>query len=142
MGWNLDSLSLPGTLRNILPIPPPSAASFLDIDKDVVLPLLLPLISSISLPEVSQAVQQLVARQASEPQLENLSLNHTPKHDHKTKIEIELEQLEAKLRTVQLALEILTGTCATLPDPEPDMPANQEDEEEEGKSRRVENLIT
>ncbi|KAF9567834.1 ARM repeat-containing protein [Agrocybe pediades] len=120
-----------GTLRNIMPIPPPSAASTLDIDKDVVLPLLLPVISSISLPDVSQAVQTLVARQASEPQMENLSLNHTPKHDHKTTIEIELEQLEAKLRTVQLALEILTGTCATLPDPEPDMPANQEDEEED-----------
>ena len=39
------------------------------------------------------------------------------KTDHKTPSEIELERLEAKLRTVQLALEILTGVCATLPDP-------------------------
>lgn len=30
---------------------------------------------------------------------------------------MELEQLEGNLRTVQLALEILTGACATLPDP-------------------------
>ena len=31
---------------------------------------------------------------------------------------MELERLEGQLRTVQLALEILTGACATLPDPE------------------------
>lgn len=121
-----------GTIRNVLPIPPPSAASFLDIDKDVVLPLLLPVISSISLPDTSNLVQQLIQRQVSEPQIDNLSLNHTPKSDHKTAIEVELELLESKLRTVQLALEILTGTCATLPDPEPDLPTNQEDEDEEG----------
>lgn len=30
---------------------------------------------------------------------------------------MELEQLEGNLRTVQLALEVLTGACATLPDP-------------------------
>ena len=116
----------------MMPIPPPSAASFLDIDKDVVMPLLLPVISSISLPDTSNAVQQLTQRQASEPQIENMSLNHTPKSDHKTAVEVELELLESKLRTVQLALEILTGTCATLPDPEPDLPANQEDGNEEG----------
>lgn len=117
-----------------MPIPPPSAASFLDIDKDIILPLLLPVISSVSLPDTSNAVQQLIQRQATEPQIENLSFNHTPKSDHRTAIEIELEQLESKLRTVQLALEILTGTCATLPDPQPDLPANQEDEDEEGIS--------
>ncbi|KAF8910080.1 armadillo-type protein [Gymnopilus junonius] len=120
-----------GTLRNILPIPPPSTASFLDIDRDVVLPLLLPVISSISLPDVSTAVQELVQRQASEPQIENLSLNHAPKSDHKSAIELELELLESKLRTVQLSLEILTGTCATLPDPEPYVPVNENEEDED-----------
>ncbi|KIM47532.1 hypothetical protein M413DRAFT_439199 [Hebeloma cylindrosporum] len=52
---------------------PPSAASFLDIDKDV----LLPVVSSISLPDTSNVVQHLIQRQASEPQTENLSVNHT-----------------------------------------------------------------
>lgn len=120
-----------GTLRNVSPIPPPSAASFVDIDKDIVLPLLLPVISSISLPDTANAVQELVQRQALEPSLENLSLKHVPKSDHKSQMEAELEVLEAKLRTVQLALEILTGTCATLPDSEPDLPAGQEDEDED-----------
>lgn len=56
--------------------------------------------------------------QNSEPKIERSSLKNTPKSDHKSQSEIELERLEGKLRTVQLALEILTGVCATLPDPE------------------------
>ncbi|KAF9531883.1 armadillo-type protein [Crepidotus variabilis] len=117
-----------GILRNILPIPPPSAASFVEIDKDVILPLLQPVISAISLSEISNEVQELVQRQNSEPQLEKMTL-HTPKSGHKTEIELQLENLEGKLRTVQLSLEILTGACATLPDPTPDLPKDQEDPE-------------
>ena len=49
--------------------------------------------------------------------IENLSLQNTPKSDHKSQTELELERLENKLRTVQLSLEILTGACAALPDP-------------------------
>ena len=64
--------------------------------------------------------------------LENLSLKNTPKSDHKSIIEIELELLESNLRTVQLALEILTGACATLPDPGPDAPENEDDNNEDG----------
>ncbi|KAF8167406.1 armadillo-type protein [Crassisporium funariophilum] len=119
-----------GTLRNISPIPPPSEASLIDIDKDIVLPLLQPVISGISLSDATKAVQDLKYRQALEPQMENLSMNSTPT-DHKSSIELELQLLESKLRTVQLSLEILTGACATLPDPEPDAPANQEDNEDD-----------
>jgi hypothetical protein len=64
--------------------------------------------------------------------LENLSLKSTPKSDHKSTVEIELALLESNLRTVQLALEILTGACATLPDPEPDAPENGDDNNDEG----------
>ncbi|KAF9055965.1 armadillo-type protein [Panaeolus papilionaceus] len=120
-----------GTLRNIIPIPPPSAASFVDLDKEVVLPLLQPVISSISIQDVTNTVQELLHRQETEPQLEKMSLKHGPHTDHKTTIERDLEVLEAKLRTVQLALEILTGACATLPDPDPGLPADQEDGEED-----------
>lgn len=49
-----------GILRNISPLSPPSAASFVDIDKDIVLPLLQPVISSISLHDLSNAAQQSV----------------------------------------------------------------------------------
>ena len=45
-------------------------------------------------------------------------LKNTPALDHKSSDEIELERIEGQLRTVQLALEILTSVCASLPDPE------------------------
>ena len=100
------------------------------------------------MPEISTTVQELVQRlvsvrladsfmlliqpcQSSEPQLEKLSLKSSPKSDHKSEIEIQLETLEARLRTVQLALEILTGASAVLPDPEPH-PSTAEEENDEG----------
>ncbi len=81
--------------------------------------------------------------QESIPQLENLSLKNTPKSDHKTTSELELERLETRLRTVQLALETLTGMCATLPDPEvfgggSEADADAADGVDEGTSRLVE----
>ncbi|KAJ7916498.1 hypothetical protein B0H13DRAFT_363355 [Mycena leptocephala] len=121
-----------GILRNVSPIPPPSAASAIDIDKDIVLPQLQPVIASISLADASTSVLQLISQQEATPDIEKLSLKNTPKSDHKSPAEIELERLEGQLRTVQLALEILTGACATLPDPEPDMPSGQNDETEDG----------
>ncbi|KAJ2917874.1 hypothetical protein MD484_g2591, partial [Candolleomyces efflorescens] len=120
-----------GILRNISPIPPPSIASTVDLDRDVILPLLQPVISSISLQEVTSEVQGLLQRQATEPAIENLSLKHGPKSDHKSDIERQLEALEARLRTVQSSLEILTGACATLPDPEPDTSPDQDEDEDE-----------
>ena len=120
-----------GILRNVSPIPPPSVASTVDLDKDILLPLLQPVITSISLQEVSNNVQELLQRQAVEPPLEKLSIKGTPKSDHKSDIEVQLEALEARLRTVQLSLEILTGVSATLPDPENDASAEEEDDDED-----------
>ncbi|KAI6047851.1 ARM repeat-containing protein [Pisolithus marmoratus] len=109
-----------GILGNISPLPVPSAASHLD-----------PVISSISLDAAVQQVQELVARQASEPpEIEKLSLKHAPKSDIKSPTELELEKLENRLRTVQLALEILTGAYATLPDPVTEAEPSEEDGEE------------
>ena len=59
--------------------------------------------------------------------MEKLSLKGTPKNDDKGPAEIELERLERKLRTVQLAVEILTGVSATLPDPEPEDEQGEQD---------------
>jgi hypothetical protein len=57
-----------------------------------------------------------------------------PGSDHRSEIELALEKLEDQLRTVQLALEILTGVCATLPDPDFDAAANADgDDAAEGK---------
>ena len=58
------------------------------------------------------------------------SLKNALKTDHKSPKERALERIEARLRNVQLALEILTGVCATLPDPEPAAPGEDDTEEE------------
>ncbi|KAG6842438.1 hypothetical protein C0991_007568 [Blastosporella zonata] len=126
-----------GILRNLLPLPPPTAASFVDIDKDIVLPLLQPVISSVSLFDASTRTTELIAKQDSVPPIEKLSLKHTPGSDHKSAEEIDLARLEMTLRTVQLALEILTGLCATLPDP---TSQGSEKEVEEGGSDDDEDL--
>ena len=67
------------------------------------------------------------------PQIGTLSLKHTPKSDHKSPTELELERVENRLRAVQLGLEILTSVCATLPDSEvpPEDDGGEEEEEEE-----------
>ncbi|KAJ8596260.1 ARM repeat-containing protein [Rhizopogon salebrosus TDB-379] len=124
-----------GILSNVSPLPPPSAASGVDVSKEIVLPLLQPVVASVSLIESSALAENLVAKLALEPpQMEPFSLKGTPKSDHRSDTEIELERLENKLRTVQLALEILTGACATLPDPisgpqEGELDAEEDDED-------------
>lgn len=55
--------SLPGILRNISPIPPPSIAATIDLDRDVVLPTLEPVLNSIDLQEASQAAQHALDNQ-------------------------------------------------------------------------------
>ncbi|KAG6873848.1 hypothetical protein C0995_010460 [Termitomyces sp. Mi166 len=117
-----------GILRNVSPLPPPTAASFVDIDNDVVLPLLQPVISSVSLFDASAKALELVTIENSEPKIEKLSLKHTPGSDHRSKEEMELARLETTLQTVQLALEILTGVCATLPDPKIQTPEKEDEE--------------
>ncbi|KZT73305.1 ARM repeat-containing protein [Daedalea quercina L-15889] len=125
-----------GILRNISPIPPPSMAATVDVDRDIVMPTLEPVLSLIELPKASQLAQEQIAKEDAIPALEKLSLKHTPKSDHKTPSELELERLEHKLRTVQLALEILTGVCATLPDPDFDV-RNADGEAAEGEEEEA-----
>ncbi|KAF5352474.1 hypothetical protein D9756_005865 [Leucocoprinus leucothites] len=120
-----------GILRNISPLPPPTVVSLVDLDKDIIFPLLQPTISSIGIPDISVGAQELITAQSNEPQIEKLSLKHTPKSDHKSSTEIELEKIETRLRTVQLALEILTGACATLPDPDFGFATEDEADEDE-----------
>lgn len=107
-----------GILRNISPLPSPSAVSAIDIDRQIALPLITPVISSVSLLDVSRQVCDLISKPQVDPIADRPSLKHAPKADHKSPTEMVLDRVEAKLRNVQLSLEILTGICATLPDPE------------------------
>ena len=55
--------ALIGILRNITPIPPPSIAATVDLDRDVVLPTLEPVLTSIDLGEATQAAQHAIDNQ-------------------------------------------------------------------------------
>ena len=54
-----------GILRNISPIPPPSIAATVDLDRDVVVPTLEPVLASVDLQEASQAAQRALDKQVS-----------------------------------------------------------------------------
>lgn len=134
-----------GILSNVSPFPPPSAASGVDVGKEIVLPLLQPVVASVSLTESSALAESLVVKLALEPpQIEKLSLKNAPKSDHRSDAEIELDRLENNLRTVQLALEILTGVCATLPDPDPisEVQEDEPDAEDEDSDAEIEDDVT
>ncbi|TFY61535.1 hypothetical protein EVG20_g7018 [Dentipellis fragilis] len=118
-----------GILRNVSPLPPPSAVALVDLEKEVLLPILGPVVSSVSLVEATDAVNSIIQRQAENPPVQRSPSKNGPKTDHKTPEEIELERIEARLRSVHLALEILTGVCATLPDAEE---VEAEEDEDEG----------
>jgi len=75
-------------------------------------------------------IAECLAKANEPPPIEKLSLKHTPKSDYKSQIELDLEQSDNKLRTVQLALEILTGACATLPDLVSSISTDENDEED------------
>ncbi|KEP54669.1 putative ARM like repeat protein [Rhizoctonia solani 123E] len=108
-----------GSLRNISPLPAALNASAIDIDRSIALPLITPLLS-YSLDEAVGEVQKTLADPpAPPPQNNSLKFAKLPKSDDKSPAELVLERIERRLRVLQLSLEILTGVCAQLPDPEP-----------------------
>ncbi|KAF8274277.1 ARM repeat-containing protein [Lactarius quietus] len=107
-----------GILRNLAPFPPPSSIASIDLDKEIFLPALLLVVSSISLQEATDVVHGFVKVQSEKPEAGDRDPKHQPRPDDKSEEELGLERVETSLRTVQLALEILTGVCATLPDPD------------------------
>ncbi|QRV94785.1 ARM repeat-containing protein [Ceratobasidium sp. AG-Ba] len=130
-----------GTLRNISPLPATMNASSIDIDRSIALPLITPLLS-YSLQDAVAEVQSTL----TEPPvpLPNPSLKHAklPKSDDKSPAEMILERIERRLRVLQLALEILTGICAQMPDPEPieeEMVDEEDMEEMENDDEIIEN---
>lgn len=52
-------------MKNIEPIPPPSIAATVDLDRDVVIPVLEPVLSSVSLPDAAQLAHDLVSKEVS-----------------------------------------------------------------------------
>ncbi|KAI0299778.1 ARM repeat-containing protein [Russula brevipes] len=117
-----------GILRNLTPFPPPSSIASIDLDKEIILPVLVPVVSSVSLRGATETVRDLVLDQQARH--DESTPSQQQKSDHKSETELGLERVEAKLRAVQLALEILTGVCATLPDADLEIGADGEIEDE------------
>lgn len=110
-----------GILKNISPLPTMGPTPPEDLEKKVTLPLLTSLLD-YSLQNAANKVQDLVTAESlkeSTKPLKGCVNDSLPKPDHKTETELELELIEGQLRTLILALEVLTGVCANLPDPEP-----------------------
>lgn len=133
-------------MKNISPIPPPSNASSVDINAEVVLPLLTPVIQNVALDNISVQVLNLISRQSEETVVDKPSLKHTPKSDHKSEIQLELERIEETLRNIQLSLEILTDVCATLPEPQSspegeNMDNDADDDDNEDVSGTVQSFL-
>lgn len=118
-----------GVLKNISPLPL-AVASDIDIDTELVT-MLLPVLQATSLPEATARVPVLLAQLANEAGSDKPSLKNAPQSDHRSPAEIELESIENQLRTTQLALEILTAACATLPDPDVSKHDDEEDDKED-----------
>ncbi|KAF8527379.1 ARM repeat-containing protein [Hysterangium stoloniferum] len=124
-----------GVLRNITPLPTIIPASTIDVENTILLPLLAPQLS-LNLENITTSVGNLLEQLPDQDEIVNKpSLQHAPGSDHKTSAERDLGYIEENLRVALLALEILTGMCAKLPEPEPvtgDIPGSKrvaEDEE-------------
>jgi hypothetical protein len=59
-----------GILKNISPVPPPSPASAVDVDKEVVLPLLHPVLASLSLNDITNEAQEAISQLVSDIDLQ------------------------------------------------------------------------
>lgn len=65
--WGSFSVSDPhgyaGILRNLAPFPPPSSIASVDLDKEIILPMLVPVVTSVSLQEATETVRELILAQ-------------------------------------------------------------------------------
>ncbi|KAF8518620.1 armadillo-type protein [Gautieria morchelliformis] len=126
--WTALRVLVSGILRNIMPLPVIMPASAIDLDHTIVLPLLVPRLS-LNLEEVTASVMQLLqSLPEQDAPLTNPSLEHVPRSDHKTSSQVELGYVEETLRITLLALEILTGICAKLPEPDTTLDEDSPDE--------------
>jgi len=118
-----------------MPLPVLMPASAIDVDGTIVLPFLLPLLSH-DLAASATKVQSLLLEQEN-PAIAKQApvLKNGAKSDHKSTADIEFEWIETEIRTVKLALELITAICAELPEPDDadeETIEEEEEEEEEG----------
>lgn len=111
-----------------MPLPPLVPAAQIDLDRSIILPFLVPRIK-LNLSHATESVTEILESQQDDT--EKIQRKPIPgaASDHKSESEMKLEKIEAELRVIKLALELITAICAELPDPED----NEDEEIEEGE---------
>ncbi|KAF8323967.1 hypothetical protein DL93DRAFT_2049554 [Clavulina sp. PMI_390] len=117
-----------GILKNVSPLPKSSSIAEVDLNRTVILPLFVPLLG-VDITSAANTAYTIASKPTDPIPPE---LRHTPKSDHRTADDKELERIETQLLTVQLCLEILTGICASLPDMDLEL-----DIDKDGKNRQT-----
>ncbi|PVG00960.1 ARM repeat-containing protein [Serendipita vermifera] len=121
-----------GILRNILPLPSLMQASTIDVDRTVILPFLLPILPPNLMDHVTQVQGLLVMQENEAIGKQQPILKNGAKSDHRSHAELELDRIESELRVLRMTIELITGICAELPEPDDDTEViSDEDEDEE-----------
>ncbi|KAG9041973.1 hypothetical protein FS837_011509 [Tulasnella sp. UAMH 9824] len=129
-----------GILKNISPLPTMGPTPPEDLDKKITLPLLVSLLDYSPL-NAANRVQELITAEdlkQNSKVLKGCVNDSMPKSDHQSETELELESIESQLRTLILGLEVLTGVCANLPDPEPEVVEEVDMDEEDNDDEVIE----
>jgi hypothetical protein len=113
-------------------------ASTVDIDRTVILPFLLPILPANLMDHVTQVQALLVMQENEVIGKQQPILKNGAKSDHRSHAELELERIESELRVLKMAIELITGICAELPEPDDDAEVvSDEEEDEEGEYNRA-----
>lgn len=108
-----------GIIRNITPAKRPLVDN---LDQAYIMPLIQPLLD-IDLQAVAQEVLDTVPQLPDVSKMSAAALAKKLQSDHRSPAEIKLENIEKRLSTLMVALEVLTESCAGLVD---DVPEEQE----------------
>ncbi|KAJ9092174.1 hypothetical protein QFC20_007447 [Naganishia adeliensis] len=124
-----------GIIRNITPARRPLVDN---LDQSYIMPLIQPLLD-IDLQSVAQEVLDTVPQLPDVSKLSAAALAKKLQSDHRSPAEIKLENIEKRLSTLMVALEVLTESCAGLVDEVPEEqelgdPLPEDDESEAGSA--------
>lgn len=120
-----------GIIRNITPVRRPLVDN---LDSAYIMPLIQPLLD-VDLQRVAQEVIETVPLLPDVSKMSAAALAKRAQSDHRSPAEIKLDNIEKRLSTLMVALEVLTESCAGLIDEVPEeqeLEPLQDDESEAG----------
>ncbi|KAJ9092614.1 hypothetical protein QFC19_008652 [Naganishia cerealis] len=126
----LIKVLIAGIVRNVSPMKKPLVEN---LDQAFILPLLRPLLNT-DLQAVSEEVLQTVPQLPDVSAMSAAALTKKLQSDHRSPAEIKLDNIEKRLSTLMVALEVMTDACAGLidnvqEDQDEDEPLPEDDDE-------------